>query len=144
MREGCRCGELLDAEGTRSAVIDACAHFRAQHHACPDGESSGCGEVPGCDGFCCGAPPHRLPADSDRLDHLTVLVEDIRNLLATLTSAAPGAAMPPAAATESPGLTVDDFLSAVTAARLWSKQSTHEDFWRGVADKFMAAAKAMK
>lgn len=86
-----------------------------------------------------------------------MLVEDIRNLLVTLISAAPGAAMPPAAAAESPapdsaalsgaghpGLTVDDFLNAVTAARLWSKQSTHEDFWLGVADKFMAAARAIK
>ncbi|WP_143119981.1 hypothetical protein [Mycobacterium marinum] len=37
------------------------------------------------------------------LDHLTALVEDIRNLLSTLVSAAPGITTnPPAAAAESP------------------------------------------
>ncbi|WP_373202632.1 hypothetical protein [Mycobacterium marinum] len=97
-------------------------------------------------------------ADSD-LDHLTVLVEDIRNLLATLTSAAPGAAMPPAAAAESPapdsaalagaghpGLTRDDLLNAAFAARLTGRDggSRDRDYWFGLAERLTDAADAMK
>lgn len=98
--------------------------------------------------------------DSDRLDHLTVLVEDIRNLLATLTSAAPGAAMPPAAAAESPapdkagpgvgrpGLTRDDLLNAAFAARLTGRHGGRDldylDYYFCLAARLTAAAKAMK
>ncbi|RFZ15063.1 hypothetical protein VIMS_02493 [Mycobacterium marinum] len=92
------------------------------------------------------------------LDHLTALVEDIRNLLSTLVFAAPGITTnPPAAAAESPapdsaafsgaghlGLTHKDVLTASMAARLWSTQSGDKNFWLDLADRFRAVAKSME